>query len=167
MKIIKADISHLEKIMDMYESCVSGMILNNIDQWDATYPNIQIIKNDISNQSYYIFLFKTEIIGGINIDQIQDSSYENIKWEDKTDSFLVVHRLAVKQEYWNKGIGKKLMIYAEEKAIAENLKSIRLDTYSGNPKALEFYRRIGYSELGTIDLKPNKNKYHCFEKLLT
>ena len=143
------------------------MISNNIDQWDATYPNIQIIKNDISNQSYYIFLFKTEIIGGINIDQIQDSSYENIKWEDKTDSFLVVHRLAVKQEYWNKGIGKKLMIYAEEKAIAEKLKSIRLDTYSGNPKALEFYRRIGYSELGTIDLKPNKNKYHCFEKLLT
>jgi hypothetical protein len=31
---------------------------------------------------------------------------------------------------------------------------------------MEFYRRLGYRELGTIDLKPNKDKYHCFEKII-
>ena len=45
-------------------------------------------------------------------------------------------------------------------------RSIRLDTYSGNPKAMEFYKRLGYSELGTINLKPNKNEYYCFEKII-
>ena len=48
----------------------------------------------------------------------------------------------------------------------EGYQSIRLDTYSGNPKAMEFYRRLGYTELGTIDLKPEKDKYYCFEKII-
>jgi ribosomal protein S18 acetylase RimI-like enzyme len=74
--------------------------------------------------------------------------------------------LAVKEEYWNKKIGKELMLFTEELVIERGLKSIRLDTYSGNPKAMEFYRRLAYSELGTINLKPNKNEYYCFEKII-
>ena len=58
------------------------------------------------------------------------------------------------------------MIFTEKLAIKKGLNSIRLDTYSGNPKAMNFYKRIGYNEVGTINLKPNKNKYHCFEKII-
>ena len=58
------------------------------------------------------------------------------------------------------------MEFAENLVRKKNLKSIRLDTYSGNPKAMNFYRKLGYEELGTIDLKPNKDKYHCFEKII-
>ena len=29
-----------------------------------------------------------------------------------------------------------------------------------------FYRRLGYNELGSINLKPNKNEYYCFEKII-
>jgi ribosomal protein S18 acetylase RimI-like enzyme len=148
----------------MYKSCVEGMIKNGIDQWDHSYPNSEIIQEDIKNETYFICEMEGEIVGGINIDQKQDSTYLDIDWEDTSDSFLVVHRLGVMQEFWNKKIGKDLMLFTEKLVIEKKLKSIRLDTYSGNPKAMEFYRRLGYNELGTIDLKPNKNKYHCFEK---
>ena len=47
MKIRKAQISDLSSIMKMYKSCVAGMIENNIDQWDETYPNINVIKSDV------------------------------------------------------------------------------------------------------------------------
>ena len=164
MKIKLAKISDLNSIMQMYKSCVEGMIKNGIDQWDSSYPNSEIIQEDIKNGTYFIGEIEGEIVGGINIDNKQDPTYLDIDWEDTSDSFLVVHRLAVKEELWNKKIGKDLMLFTERLVIEKNLKSIRLDTYSGNPKAMEFYRRLGYKELGTIDLKPNKNKYHCFEK---
>ena len=89
-----------------------------------------------------------------------------MNWSDTSNQFLVVHRLGVKEEFWNDGIGKSLMLFTENLVIEKELKSIRLDTYSGNPKAMEFYKRLGYRELGTIDLKPNKDKYHCFEKII-
>ena len=54
----------------------------------------------------------------------------------------------------------------EASSIEKNLKSIRLDTYSNNPQAINFYKKLGYKQLGTINLKPNKKHYYCFEKLL-
>jgi ribosomal protein S18 acetylase RimI-like enzyme len=166
MIIRKANKTDLENIMLMYKSCVAGMVENGIDQWDETYPNTEIISEDLNVGTYYVSEMDGTIIAGINIDKNQDDTYLALDWEDKSDSFLVVHRLGVKEEFWNKKIGKNMMLFTEKLVIEKGLKSIRLDTYSGNPKAMEFYRRLGYSELGTIDLKPNKDKYHCFEKII-
>ena len=166
MIIQKAQLNELEEIMRMYNSCVSGMIKNNIDQWDETYPNSDVIYEDIKLGSFYVCKIDHKIVGGVNIDQLQDPTYLEINWKDNSNSFLVVHRLGVREEYWDNGIGKFLMEFAENLVRKHGLKSIRLDTYSGNPKAMNFYRKLGYEELGTIDLKPNKDKYHCFEKII-
>ena len=166
MIIQKAKISDLENIMLMYKSCVTGMVENGIDQWDETYPNTEIISEDLNVGTYYVAEMDEIIIGGVNIDKNQDDTYLALDWKDKSDSFLVVHRLGVKEEFWNKKIGKDLMLFTEKLVIETGMKSIRLDTYSGNPKAMEFYRRLGYTEIGTIDLKPDKDKYHCFEKII-
>ena len=139
MIIRKAKINELDEIMKMYASCVDGMQKANIDQWDSTYPNRKIISEDIRNKSFYIFLINDKIIGGINIDKIQDKTYLDIEWKDKGNKFLVVHRLAVRQEFWKKGIGNKLMIFAESLVREKKLNSIRLDTYSSNPIAINFY----------------------------
>ncbi len=166
MKIRKAQTSDLDNIMKMYKSCVAGMLKNGIDQWDDTYPNTETIAQDLENQTYYVLEAKGEIIGGINIDKNQDPTYLDINWQDTSNQFLVVHRLGVKEENWGDGIGKSLMIFTEELVMEKDLKSIRLDTYSGNPKAMEFYIRLGYRELGAIYLKPDKNEYYCFEKII-
>ena len=166
MIVRKAYKSELKDIMKMYKSCIRGMIRNGIDQWDSSYPNSRIITSDLLAGTYYVAEIKSEIIGGINIDQNQDKTYLNINWKDTSNSFLVVHRLAVKEEFWNKKIGKDLMLFTEKLAKKKGLKSIRLDTYSGNPKAMNFYKRLAYTELGSIDLKANKNEYYCFEKII-
>ena len=166
MIIRKANKTDLDNIMLMYKSCVKGMIANDIDQWDETYPNAGVIMQDLIAQTYFVAIENNVIIGGVNIDKDQDKTYLDINWEDTSNSFLVVHRLAVKEEFWEKKIGKKLMIFAENRVIEKGFNSIRLDTYSGNPKAMAFYRRLGYRELGSINLKPNKNEYYCFEKII-
>ena len=166
MIIRKANKKDLNNIMKMYKSCVNGMLKNGIDQWDDSYPNTEIISEDLNVSTYYVAEIDGTIIGGINIDKNQDDTYLDLDWEDKSDTFLVVHRLGVKEEFWNKKIGKYLMLFAEKLVMEKGLKSIRLDTYSGNPKAMEFYRRLGYAELGSIDLKADKDKYYCFEKII-
>jgi ribosomal protein S18 acetylase RimI-like enzyme len=166
MIIRKANKSDLDNIMLMYKSCVKGMLANDIDQWDENYPNAEVIMEDLIAQTYFVAIENTIIIAGINIDQNQDDTYLAIDWQDKKNQFLVVHRLAVKVEFWKKGIGKKLMIFAENLVVEKGLKSIRLDTYSGNPKAMEFYINLGYHQLGHIYLKEGKNEYYCFEKII-
>ena len=69
MIIRKANKLDLNKIMQMYNSCVAGMIKSGIDQWDETYPNIEVINQDLTAQTYFIAEVNNEIIGGINIDK--------------------------------------------------------------------------------------------------
>ena len=146
MRIRQAKISDIDNIMRMYKSCVNGMIEENIDQWDDTYPNKDIIIKDIVNKTYYIYILNNTIVGGINIDSIQDKTYLDIKWDDTEDKYLVVHRLGIRKEYWNKGIGRKLMLFTESLVLEKKLNSIRLDTYSNNPIAINFYLKLGFSK---------------------
>lgn len=166
MIIRKALISDLHQIMKVYQSCVAGMIKLGIDQWDSTYPNISIIRNDILEENFYVGIIKDEIVAGIKIDQKQDPTYLTINWKDKSNKFIVVHRLCSSPSVWSKGVGSQMMIFAEKLAANMNCSSIRLDTYINNPKAIMFYEKLQYKKLGSINLKPNKDVYYCFEKII-
>jgi FMN-dependent NADH-azoreductase len=106
MIIRKAKHNELNQIMQAYKSCVKGMIDLGIDQWDESYPNRNIIRNDLREQNYYVAILDQEIVAGIKIDQAQDPSYLEMDWHDKSNNFVVVHRLCSKTKVWNKGIGK-------------------------------------------------------------
>ena len=60
MTIRQAKISDIDNIMRMYKSCVNGMIEKNIDQWDDTYPNKDIIIKDIVNKNKGLY-FNNEL----------------------------------------------------------------------------------------------------------
>ncbi len=167
MNIRKAKTNELNQIMGVYHSCVKGMIDLGIDQWDESYPNREVIEKDIEIGDYYVGIINDEIVSGIKIDTKQDPTYLAIDWQDKTNNFMVVHRLCVKTSVWSKGIGKQMMEFAENLALENKHISMRLDTYINNPKAIAFYKRIGYKQLGHINLKPHKDIYYCFEKMLS
>ena len=166
MIIRKAEIEDIADIMKIYSSCVKGMIALGIDQWDESYPNKEVINSDISSGSYFVGCIERKLVCGLTIDQKQDPTYLSIDWQDKTNRFLVVHRLCAKTSVWSRGMGRKMMAFAEEMALKKGLSSIRLDTYINNPKAINFYKGLGYQKRGYIHLKPNKDIYYCFEKLL-
>ena len=72
MIIRKANKTDLKNIMKMYKSCVTGMLKNGIDQWDDSYPNTEIISEDLNVGTYYVVEMDGTIIGnnktgGINV----------------------------------------------------------------------------------------------------
>ncbi len=165
MRIVQAQAQQLAAIMEMYASCISGMLAQGIDQWDETYPNKEIIAQDINESCYYVGVVENEIVAGMRVDNVQDPTYLNIDWVDKSNNFMLVHRLGSKTKVWSKGVGSAMMDFAENLAKEKGCSSFRLDTYSHNPKAICFYKKRGYTQLGDIHLKPNKDIYYCFEKL--
>ena len=92
MIITNALPKHLDSIMEMYASCVQGMLALGIDQWDETYPNRTIIEQDLLDGCYYIGSIDNEIVAGMRLDNIQDPSYLTIDWKDQSNNFMLVHR---------------------------------------------------------------------------
>ncbi len=64
-------------------------------------------------------------------------------------SFPLLHLISVKEEYRNKGIGKKLMAFLENLAF-ENASKIFFVVADFNPDAKRFYEKLGYRKVGEI-----------------
>lgn len=56
--------------------------------------------------------------------------------------------IAVLKEFWNLGIGKKILLSLESYAKELGLSQIELDYYSGNKRARALYDKIGFIETG-------------------
>lgn len=140
---------------------------NGIDQWDENYPDLKTLKNDIDQKQLFAYYINNSIIGIIVLNQLQDEEYELVNWRNKDESFMVVHRLAVHPNHQGKGIAMKLMDFGEAYCRQHGIKSIRLDTFTQNPRNQKFYENRGYAKLGEVYLKYRDDyPYICYELIL-
>lgn len=56
-----------------------------------------------------------------------------------------VELLAIAQTHQSKGLGKQMMEYIQQEFMHNNAKSIQLYVYPSNPKAIDFYKHIGFN----------------------
>ena len=166
-KIELAVISHLDKVKEIAESCASDMINRNIFQWNEKYPSKKIFKEDIESISLYLAKINQEIVGCIMLTKNKDDVYKDIKWLSEDNINLYIHRLAVHPLFQKKGIGRKMMDFAEDYAKSNNYESVRLDTFSKNKRNNIFYENRGYIRLGNVYFpEQSRFPFYCFEKLI-
>ncbi|GMQ57365.1 GNAT family N-acetyltransferase [Vallitalea sediminicola] len=164
-EIVKAIIDDKDEIMKLVSDCVNNMRAQNIFQWNENYPNEEVILEDIADGNLYVMKDENRFLGIITLNEEQDEEYKTVDWKSESTGILVVHRLAVSPLGQGKGIGKSFMSFAEDLVRQKNYKTIRLDTYSGNPIALSFYDRLGYEKVGEVYFPGRDLAFYCYEKI--
>lgn len=79
-------------------------------------------------------------------------------------NWLSVKYLWVSEELRGQGIGKQILLKAEETAKERGCKYVFLDTFSF--QAPEFYKKFGYCEVFVLENYPITGKRHYFTKEL-
>lgn len=158
----------IDAIIALTKRCGLHMRENGIDQWDENYPDYASIENDLKTETLFAFREGETILGIVVLNETQDEEYAEIDWlTDDKERNLVVHRLAVDPIQQGKGIARKIMDFVENFAGEQQYDSIRLDTFSQNPRNQRFYVNRGYTDLGPVYLKYKKeHPYYCYELLL-
>ena len=159
--------SDVDAIERLYLACKDDLLARQIFQWDDTYPNRAYFEECIKDDSVYIMKDGEELLGVVVLDEWQSPEWEAIDWCHARP--LVIHSLMVHPERQGQGSGKAMLRASEQLAKAEGYTSIRLDSFSGNEAACNFYKRHGYVERGSVhfDSKPKGHeRYICFEKAL-
>ena len=110
IKIELAEITDLDRIMEITKACAIDLISKNIFQWNENYPSKEAFKKDIEKNTLYVFKNKLQITGCISICPDKDEEYEDVEWITKDFKNLYLHRLAVHPEYQKKGIGKFIIL---------------------------------------------------------
>ena len=167
IKIELATQNELDRVKEIAEACAKNMIENNIFQWNDKYPSREIFKEDIKNKSLYVSKINHEVVGCIMLSSFKDDVYKSVNWITPDEYNLYIHRLAVHPIFQKKGIARKMMDFAEDFAKSNNYISIRLDTFSQNPRNNKFYKSRGYKKLDDVYFpKQSEFPFHCYEKLV-
>ena len=165
--IRRAKILEIPEILVLTKACATDMISRGIYQWDEEYPSESILRKDIQLGRLYLRATNTEIIGIIALCKDKEPEYESVKWQTQDGKNLYVHRLAIHPRHQGLGYARELMDFAEAYAKERHYASIRLDTFSKNPRNQRFYEQRGYVRLGTIFLpSQSPHPFYCYELIL-
>ncbi|MDR4947010.1 GNAT family N-acetyltransferase [Neobacillus cucumis] len=166
MEMEVASMNDLKSIKYLYTTVTNSLRKNGVYQWDIFYPNIIVIGRDLKKGHLHALINDGICVAAVVMNEEQSSKYSGLPWSDKKGRPAVIHRLAVHPGSQGKGIGKQILLYAEEMAISKGYTSIRLDAYTANTKAITMYERANYSTVGQIQYPFRKYPYLCFEKML-
>ena len=165
--IRSANISDIESVLDITNSCALHMIGNGIFQWNEHYPDKASFINDIGNEELFVYCVSEKLVACISLCYKMDEIYKPVHWKTINKNNLYVHRLAVHPDFQKKGIGTSLMDFAENYARLNKCVSVRLDTFSKNKRNLKFYESRGYQKLNGIYFpKQSEFPFYCYELIL-
>jgi len=100
------------------------------------YISDKILKTKIETKEVYIVQEDKEIVGWLRY---------NLFW----DNVPFMNKIFLLEEYRRKGIGRKLVNYWEEKMKEQDYQNVLTSTQS-NEEGQHFYRKMGYTEIGSI-----------------
>lgn len=70
---------------------------------------------------------------------------------DYADETAHLSLLAVRPDQRDRGLGARLLMWLEQPARVAGIACIRVEARADNPRAIGFYRRLGYRETGRIE----------------
>lgn len=165
MEFRKAKLDDVDLIIKMYDDGSKSLNKDGIDQWQG---------NDKPNKEELLKILKEIYVlddnGAVSSARImeKDDQYNNIyngEWLNNTDNYYSVHRVATLEEKKRHGYAKIMFDYIEDLARENNVKSIKIDTHSGNKKMQNFLEKLGFIYCGEIVLNIGA-KRNAYEKTL-
>ncbi|MBU8892429.1 MAG: GNAT family N-acetyltransferase [Bacteroidales bacterium] len=166
MKVEKAKAGNILEVMYLLQHCIDDFNDNSVYQWNTSYPDYFRLLREVENGTLYIIKYKGVCIGTITFDEQQEEAFNEIEWENKSDKFIVIHRIAVFPSWQKKGVGRMLIEFAEKFAKENNYQSIRLDVASSSSHLIKLYESIGYACAGDILYPKQKETFKCLEKVI-
>lgn len=160
MIIKRATIENKNEILELYHSLVG----TEYCAWTENYPNSETIDNDLARESLFCMLDENaRIIGVITIDE--DENVEKLPcWSDVHRPSKELSRLGVRSDVQNRGIAKKLLLFAMDELKKQGMKSVHFLVCKHNKKAIWAYDKLSFNVVGECVLYDEE--WWCYEKEL-
>ena len=161
----KAQIPEAEIIWQILQQAIERRRKDGSNQWQDGYPNQEVVKTDISLGKGYVLEIDNAIAAYAALVFNDEPAYNEIIGDWLTiDDFLVIHRVAVSDDFLGKGIAVLLFQKLEDFAKEHQVFSIKVDTNFDNLAMLHILEKLNYQYCGEVYFRGSARK--AFEKVL-
>ncbi|MFA5340929.1 MAG: GNAT family N-acetyltransferase [Clostridia bacterium] len=158
----------LKCVMEIFSQAKAALKRMNVDQWQNGYPSDEAIISDIQNNISYVVKKDCEVVATAAIFVGNEPTYDRIfdgVWITDNDTYCVIHRIAVKENYKGQSISSDIVSFAGKMAADYNANSIRVDTHRDNMPMQKMLLKNGFIYCGIIYLNDGKERF-AYEKPL-
>lgn len=151
----KTTAEDLSAVMEIVEQARAYMKEKGIPQWQDGYPNRSSFETDIHNGSGYVLCEDDTVIAVAAVIDRRDPDYtyiENGNWLNDED-YIVIHRIAVKQDHKGKRMAGKILDEAVRLARKKGIRNLRADTHELNLSMRRFLEREGFIPCGRVYIR--------------
>ncbi|MGV3588953.1 MAG: GNAT family N-acetyltransferase [Adhaeribacter sp.] len=161
----KATTPEIPQIWEILQSAILRRKADGSNQWQDGYPNPEVIRKDIEEDTGFVLTEGDTIIGYSAVLVNDEPAYAEIKgkWLTNND-FVVVHRVAIADKYLGQGLAKKILEFIEAYALSNNIYSIKADTNFDNLAMMKTFEKAGYTYCGEVYFRGSPRK--AYEKIL-
>lgn len=133
MEIVVAEPEQVDAMVAITEQARANMAAMGIDQWQCGYPDRGTWEADVAAGAAYVALDEGRVVAVFRYADEPEAAYETLEGEWLTDGpYATVHRCAVDPACRGRGIIGELFAFACEKAAADGMASVRIDTHADN-----------------------------------
>ena len=165
MRIRKTEEKDIKRMMEIVRQAQKYMREQGIDQWQNGYPTAEVLEKDMNNQMSYVLEEDENVVGMFAFAVMEEPTYRKIyegQWKQKGD-YGVLHRVAVDNQFKGAGLGGKMVEYAVNACLAQNIKALRIDTHRDNHSMQNMLSKNGFEKRGIIHLADGAERI-AFEK---
>ena len=128
-----------------YETFAKDNSPDNMEAYLRASFSLEIQSNELSSSDTVFLIAETKgiLIGYAQL--IMDTKKESLQGTNT----LEIRRIYASQDFIGKGVGKELMRASIQEAKQRGCDSLWLGVWEKNPRAIHFYEKWGFKEVGT------------------
>ena|SRR5688572_20416765 len=156
--IIKANESHAQLLSDLasstfIESHGHSAKPEDINSYVSEKYNEDVLRNELRDPGniYHILFYNNQAAGYSKI--ILNAPHSNIG----TQNVAKIERIYLLKEFYNLNLGSELFQFNLNIIRANNQAGIWLFVWTENPRAINFYKKNGFTIIGSNDFKISEN----------
>ena len=146
MLIRKTTSKDTDTILNIFDTARQFMqATGNATQWNANYPNLETLEQDIQNGNSYVCVENDKVVATFTLIIGDEPNYqiiENGHWHSET-SYGTVHRLA--SDGTTRGIARACFDFCKTR-----ISHLRVDTHKDNKPMQACFKQNGFEECGII-----------------
>ncbi len=154
--IRKADYKDLDAVLEVIQDAKDLFKSKNSLQWQDKngYPNRKTMEKDVADGALYVSVTDGKVTAVCSLGRFGEPTYNSIyegQWLND-HPYYVIHRLAVKKEFYGRGLAKEILDHLEQISLSEGISDLRCDTAIENVPMNDLLLNRGYRKCGVIYL---------------
>lgn len=149
-------INDVVAVVKLYDS-INDYLFEHVNYpgWrKGIYPAKEDATLGIKEGSLFVAFLENELVGSFILRNKSEKAYNQATWQKKLEDkdIYVLYTFVVSPNYLNKGIGYKLLQFAEQFGRNQGMQALRLDVFENNQPAINLYEKYGFKYIDTVDL---------------